>query len=43
MIVTGLKVANLHAISAADFHFRPGLNLTVGVNGVSIAIGRRAP
>ena len=34
MIVTGLKVANLRAIAAAEFRFRPGLNLIVGVNGV---------
>ena len=34
MIVTRLKLANLRAIEAADFHFRPGFNLLVGVNGV---------
>ena len=34
MIVTGLKLANLRAIKAAEFHFQPGLNLIVGVNGV---------
>ena len=34
MIVTRLKLANLRAIEAAEFRFRPGLNLIVGVNGV---------
>ena len=34
MIVTHLKLANLRAIEAADFHFQPGFNLLVGVNGV---------
>src|SRR5262245_27527378 len=34
MIVTRLKLANLRAIEAAEFHFHPGLNLIVGVNGV---------
>ena len=34
MIVTGLKLANLRAIKAAEFRFQPGFNLIVGVNGV---------
>jgi predicted ATP-binding protein involved in virulence len=34
MIVTRLKLANLRAIEAAEFHFQPGVNLIVGVNGV---------
>lgn len=34
MIVTGLKVANLRTIEAAEFRFQPGMNLVVGVNGV---------
>ena len=34
MRVTSLKLANLRAIEAAEFHFRPGFNLVVGVNGV---------
>ena len=34
MIVTGLKLANLRAIKTAEFRFRPGFNLIVGVNGV---------
>ena len=34
MIVTRLKLANLRAIETAEFRFRPGLNLIVGVNGV---------
>src|SRR2546429_3380569 len=34
MIVTNLSLANLRAIEAAEFHFRPGFNLIVGVNGV---------
>ena len=34
MIVTGLKLANLRAIEAAEFTFRRGMNLIVGVNGV---------
>jgi predicted ATP-binding protein involved in virulence len=34
MRVTRLKVANLRAIEAAEFNFRPGFNLIVGVNGV---------
>ena len=33
MRVTSLKLANLRAIEAAEFHFRPGFNLVVGVNG----------
>lgn len=33
MIVNRLKVANLRAIEAAEFHFQPGFNLIVGVNG----------
>ena len=34
MIVTRLKVANVRAIKAAEFRFRPGFNLIFGVNGV---------
>ncbi|MBS1819903.1 MAG: AAA family ATPase [Acidobacteria bacterium] len=34
MIVTRLKVANVRAIEAAEFAFKPGFNLIVGVNGV---------
>ncbi len=34
MIVTGLKLANLRVIKAAEFRFQPGSNLIVGVNGV---------
>jgi predicted ATP-binding protein involved in virulence len=34
MIVTHLKLANLRAIEAAEFRFRTGFNLIVGVNGV---------
>ena len=34
MIVTHLKIANLRAMEAAEFHFQPGFNLIVGVNGV---------
>ncbi|MBC2710991.1 MAG: AAA family ATPase [Desulfosarcina sp.] len=34
MIVTSLKIANLRAIETATFHFKPGMNLIVGVNGV---------
>ena len=34
MIVTSLKLANVRAIRTAEFWFRPGFNLIVGVNGV---------
>ena len=34
MRVTALKLANLRAIETAEFHFQPGFNLIVGVNGV---------
>lgn len=34
MIVTRLKLANLRAIETAEFMFKPGFNLIVGVNGV---------
>ena len=34
MIVTRLKLANLRGIKAAEFHFQPGFNLIVGINGV---------
>ena len=34
MIVTRLKLANVRAIETAEFRFRPGFNLIVGVNGV---------
>jgi predicted ATP-binding protein involved in virulence len=34
VIVTRLSLANLRGIEAVEFHFQPGLNLIVGVNGV---------
>lgn len=34
MIVTAVKVANVRAIESAEFSFKPGFNLIVGVNGV---------
>lgn len=34
MIVTRLKLANLRAIEVAEFRFRAGFNLIVGINGV---------
>src|SRR5882672_10823882 len=34
MRVTTLKLANLRVIEAAEFRFRSGFNLIVGVNGV---------
>jgi predicted ATP-binding protein involved in virulence len=34
----GLKLANLRTIDAAEFHFQPGFNLIVGVNGVGKSI-----
>ncbi len=34
MIVTRLNLTNLRAIETAEFHFQPGFNLIVGVNGV---------
>ena len=34
MRVARLKLANVRAIEAAEFRFRPGFNLVVGVNGV---------
>lgn len=34
MIVTRLKLANIRAIDTAEFAFKPGFNLIVGVNGV---------
>lgn len=34
MIVKRLTLANVRAIESAEFSFRPGLNLIVGVNGV---------
>ena len=34
MIVSSLKLTNLRALETAEFHFRPGFNLIVGVNGV---------
>ena len=34
MRVTRLKLANVRAIEAAEFRFRPGFNLVAGVNGV---------
>ena len=34
MRVARLKLANVRAIEAAEFNFRPGFNLVVGINGV---------
>ena len=34
MRVTHLKLANVRSVKAAEFHFRPGINLIIGVNGV---------
>ena len=34
MIATRLKLANVRPLEAAEFRFRPGMNLVVGVNGV---------
>ncbi len=34
MIVTRLMLAHMRAIKTAEFRFRPGVNLIVGVNGV---------
>ena len=34
MRVVRLELANVRAIEAAEFHFQPGFNLVVGVNGV---------
>ena len=34
MRIARLKLANVRAIAAAEFHFRSGFNLIVGVNGV---------
>ena len=34
MKVTRLNLANIRAIHAAEFRFRPGFNLVIGVNGV---------
>lgn len=34
MRVTSLKLVNVRAIKSAEFHFQPGFNLIVGVNGV---------
>ncbi len=34
MNVTRLKLANVRAVEAAEFAFKPGFNLIVGVNGV---------
>ncbi len=34
MIVTRLKLANVRAVEAAEFSFKPGFNLIIGVNGV---------
>ena len=34
MRVTRLKLMNVRAIESAEFHFQPGFNLVVGVNGV---------
>ena len=34
MRVTRLKLSNVRAIEVAEFHFKPGFNLVVGVNGV---------
>jgi predicted ATP-binding protein involved in virulence len=49
MIATRLKLANVRAVEAAEFTFKPGFNLIVGVNGVgkttaleSLAVGLAA-
>ena len=34
MKITSLKLANIRSIEIAEFHFQPGFNLIVGVNGV---------
>lgn len=34
MIVTRLKLTNVRAVEVAEFSFKPGFNLIVGVNGV---------
>src|SRR6476620_10569775 len=34
MIVTRLKLANVRAVEAAEFSFKPGFNLIIGINGV---------
>ena len=34
MRVNRLKITNVRAIAAAEFHFRPDFNLVVGVNGI---------
>src|SRR2546427_7913294 len=34
MRVTRLKVTNLRSIAEAEFHFKPGFNLIIGVNDV---------
>jgi predicted ATP-binding protein involved in virulence len=34
MIVSQLKINNLRAIKTAEFNFKPGFNLIVGINGV---------
>jgi predicted ATP-binding protein involved in virulence len=34
VIVTRVKLANVRAVEAAEFAFKPGFNLIVGVNGV---------
>lgn len=34
MRVTRLKLVNVRAVESAEFHFLPGFNLVVGVNGV---------
>lgn len=34
MIVSRLKLANVRAVEAAEFAFKPGFNLIIGVNGV---------
>lgn len=34
MIVTGLKLINVRGLEEAEFSFKPGFNLIVGVNGV---------
>ena len=34
MIINSINVTNLRAIEYAEFEFRPGMNLIVGVNGV---------
>ena len=34
MEITSLKLTNIRSIETAEFRFKPGFNLIVGVNGV---------